>query len=252
MATLTFCRITGSKEDDDFRGTFAGPGRAGGEWSYLMRSPQLAAWNVKLRVVEAKDLQSLPAPYKGVVKKTPYLQLQGANNAVVEYPKNGILRENEIIDWIKKNLGALVTAGETPALDIATAGSNIQTSETSSLLSTGSADNKESSTLEAPSKGNSALVMGSMVGGGLFVAACAVAGVVAGVFFSHVDEEDEIEPLLLVNDEDGRPVTFDDLWKPAPPKKRISETNISIDPRGPFDAADPRTPAPSSNYNSNN
>ncbi len=218
MATLTLCKILGSPIDDAFRGTFNNPGDMPSEWDFLLRNSKLADWNVKLRIVEAKDINSLDVPYKNQIKKTPHLNLQVTGGAAIPYPSGSPLKELDIVSWVRNSLGDLPVAVdiEPPTLI------SVQPAKRSLAeipVASAAPPNKQISTDSAivqnppanPSLLSNGLVVGSVVGGSFFVVACAIAGAVAGFLISRDDLEYETEPLLLVGD-DGKEVDFNDAW----------------------------------------
>jgi hypothetical protein len=237
MATLTLCKILGSPIDDAFRGTCSNPGDMPSEWDFLLRNSKLSDWNVKLRVIEAKDINSLDVPYKNQIKKTPYLNLQVVGGATVAYPSGSPLKERDIVTWVRNSVGDIpsVVDVEPPTLI------SVQPSKRAAPtvpVATATVHNKQIATDSAivqnppanPSLLSNGLVVGSVVSGSFFVVACAIAGAVAGFLISKDDSEYETEPLLLVGD-DGKEVDFNDAWgQRGPTPIKSAEAPIAKQP----------------------
>jgi len=192
MTTLIFCKQRGSREDDAFRGTYAGPGQFPGEWDFVTRNQKLADMKINFRVVEAKDLKSFELPF--TVKATPHLQLGDRHY-------EGRLTEKAIVEWVQQELNVERGADE-KAPDMISA----------PVAPTAAKSQSAPNHITAPSA-----KVSTLIGGGILVAACAFAGAVAGFILSREDPDDEVEPLLLLNN-DGKEVDFKSFWEPRPPQ----------------------------------
>lgn len=111
--TLTFFKQLGSKECDDFRGSFAGPDDPPGEWQYLTNLKAIKDAGIKLAIVEFADLNKLNIAginYSSRIKSLPYLELTyggNVNNSVI-YPAANSLHANDIKIWILESLKKVI------------------------------------------------------------------------------------------------------------------------------------------------
>lgn len=226
MATLTFCKLVGNRDDDNFRGTFCGPTDMPGEWDFLLRNSQLAEWNIKLRVIEAKSIAGLDVPYRNQIKKTPHLYLKGSAGAT-EYPNGQPLKEKDIVAWIRKSLTNVISTEEVEQPPVLTTVNDTKNAESVEKLpagsNTGTIQPEDNGKIVAAGTPSDKVLISSLVGGSILVAACAVAGAIAGMLISRDDPMEDIEPLLLVG-EDGRQIPFNDIWNERGPNvKQIQE-----------------------------
>jgi hypothetical protein len=100
--TLMFYKQIGSSECDDFRGTYAGPGKLPGQWTILTRPNRLQSLDIQPMIIEFKDPSSLMIEYQS--KKFPFLEFTTETKG--SFPYNGILKAGEIMTWLSECLGA--------------------------------------------------------------------------------------------------------------------------------------------------
>jgi hypothetical protein len=118
--TLTFFKKLGSKECDDFRGSFAGPGEPPGEWEYLGRYRDIKDSGIKLSVNEFSDLNSLiisGVNYSTRIKQYPYLELtyNGDTSKAIPYSPSISQNDwtsNQIRKWVFESIKVLAPKGQ--------------------------------------------------------------------------------------------------------------------------------------------
>jgi hypothetical protein len=114
--SLTFYKRIGSAECDDFRGTFAGPGKPPGPWTILTRPSKLQSLGIQPIIVEFKDPSELQNLIAVQSKSFPYLELKTDTKGVSSYTGN--LDPEAIINWITdsvdpENVVGLETTSQT-------------------------------------------------------------------------------------------------------------------------------------------
>jgi hypothetical protein len=193
--TLTLFKKSGSKEDDIFTGTFAGPEDHPGEWYLLTSDSELIASGMKFVVVEFSDVKALPNGYATKVKRTPHLDIRYKDNysGSLGYPRGSSLLAKDIKTWVLNFIKTIYPNLE-PKVTIP---DSVET-ETSTTRDVKTTTKKS---IQPPKKiTNSGWLWPSVAVGGVLVAA---AGAFLGTQLLGDEEKDGIGPLLLVDGDDS-------------------------------------------------
>jgi hypothetical protein len=227
---LTLFKKSGSKEDNIFTGTFAGPEDHPGEWYLLTSDPELIATGMKFVVVEFADAKNLTDGYAAKVKRTPHIDIRYKENysGSLGYPRGSLLLARDIKTWAMNFIKSIYPDVEPEVT-------------TSSSVETDTPTTRDIKTVkknvQPPKKvaGSNWLWPSIAVGGALVAAA----GVFTGYQLLGEEERDNVEPLLLDEDEDSEdrelkgdlrikkinPVIVDTTTKP---KRSPSESSVEI------------------------
>lgn len=219
--TLTLFKKSGSKEDNVFTGTFAGPEDHPGEWYLLTSDPELIATGLKFVIVEFVDVKNLTDGYAAKVKRTPHIDIRYKENysGSLGYPRGSLLLAKDIKTWAINFIKSIYPDTEPEAVATSPAVTNSSTARDARTVK------KE---VKPPKKiAESSWFWPSVAVGTALVTA---AGVFTGYQLLGEEEREDVDPLILggSDDEDNENFTKQGL-RIAGKNKKAEQSNIVID-----------------------